>query len=543
MLSHKRQKEAHKWARQEQKRKEREARTEVRHEAQRAHLAVVGTKPADTTMTRVVVIPSAQFPSSHDGGDGRQAAGKQDSIPVRVETLRGLLIIASTPDPLAGPWWEQVAVISPQEARHMVVGSRVYLDPKRVDPDPNQPRKNFKADDLADLAESIKEEGQKNPGKVYRKYGDPDHDWVVLDSERRWRACTMKGVPFWADIVPPPANRINKLADQITLNMGNVGHDHMEIILAIQEFIQAGKSISWIARKFVKSQAWVSNYVRAAALPGLVIEMLSSALPDNERLRFPVALLLLKFPAQYQLGIAQQVRGKAMSEASRIINRELGEAEPESGVRKRQPKDDRGLVETALDSTIRSLRGLEDMSDEQLDRMFAHVPSDTVKAVLASMKRATELTAAVQGRILACLPNATKAEPARHPVSVPAGPALPMKRPGRPAPAVAPPPVHRLEVTGAVGSDTAPPSAPTPPLAASVELQVHDLILAVDSDLEAMLAAMEALAKAIKSQEEKLRTLLAGLPDEKRRSVYNRAEAVAKALAWFRFIANPDPPK
>jgi len=330
--------------------------------------APAGVNPSQTSVTPVASVATplalASPAPAQAGPEGSQVTAVADeSAPAQtviepIETTR----TGMSPEEL----WQ--SVIPPNHVSSVKVKDIILVDPGRVLPDPNQVRRNFSEEKLAETAESISQEGQKEPAKIYRISGDPDHDWMILDGQRRWTCCIRVGVPLLAQVVPVPISEIEKLGDQVTLNTGE-GHDHMEIILAIQVFIRAGKDIPWIARKFVKSQTWVQNYVRTAALPGLVIDMLSSALPDNERLRFPVALLLLKFPSQYQLGIAEQVRGKAMSEASRIINRELGEAEPETGGRKRQPKDDRSLLERALDGTIAGFRQLGDMSDEQFARM------------------------------------------------------------------------------------------------------------------------------------------------------------------------------
>jgi ParB/RepB/Spo0J family partition protein len=61
----------------------------------------------------------------------------------------------------------------------------VSLPISQVHPDPDQPRKTFTAESIADLAASIRENGLQQPVKVRRIAGD---DYVLIFGERRYRA-------------------------------------------------------------------------------------------------------------------------------------------------------------------------------------------------------------------------------------------------------------------------------------------------------------------------------------------------------------------
>ena len=59
-----------------------------------------------------------------------------------------------------------------------------------VEPNRNQPRKNFNQEALEELAESIKEYGLIQPIIVTEK----DGYYSIIAGERRWRACKLAGL-------------------------------------------------------------------------------------------------------------------------------------------------------------------------------------------------------------------------------------------------------------------------------------------------------------------------------------------------------------
>ena len=66
------------------------------------------------------------------------------------------------------------------------------LPVREIEPDPDQPRKNFDEDAMAALAESIGENGLLQPIAVRAKKTGPGY--VIIAGERRWRAARMAGL-------------------------------------------------------------------------------------------------------------------------------------------------------------------------------------------------------------------------------------------------------------------------------------------------------------------------------------------------------------
>ena len=62
----------------------------------------------------------------------------------------------------------------------------------KIKPNPNQPRKIFKKQDLENLASSIKEKGVIQP--ILVKKNENDSEYQIVAGERRWRAAQTAGL-------------------------------------------------------------------------------------------------------------------------------------------------------------------------------------------------------------------------------------------------------------------------------------------------------------------------------------------------------------
>lgn len=73
------------------------------------------------------------------------------------------------------------------------VKDALAIEVDRIMPDPDQPRKEFDADHIAELASSLKSRGQLQPIRV--RWGETSGCWVIVSGERRYRAAIMAGLP------------------------------------------------------------------------------------------------------------------------------------------------------------------------------------------------------------------------------------------------------------------------------------------------------------------------------------------------------------
>ncbi len=66
------------------------------------------------------------------------------------------------------------------------------IEPDRIIPDPDQPRKEFDPGALEALAASLRDRGQLQPIRV--RWSTEAERWVIISGERRWRAARMAGL-------------------------------------------------------------------------------------------------------------------------------------------------------------------------------------------------------------------------------------------------------------------------------------------------------------------------------------------------------------
>jgi ParB family transcriptional regulator, chromosome partitioning protein len=96
------------------------------------------------------------------------------------------------PTPESAP---AVAVI-PGESKYknlLRVKEALKIPLDRLDPDPNQPRREFDAASLAELAASMKARGQLQAIRV--RWEESACRWIIVAGERRYRAAMLAGLP------------------------------------------------------------------------------------------------------------------------------------------------------------------------------------------------------------------------------------------------------------------------------------------------------------------------------------------------------------
>ena len=84
-----------------------------------------------------------------------------------------------------------IAAVSPEDGRSRDrLAGHMELD--RIIPDPDQPRKSFPEESIAQLAESLKKAGQLQPIRV--RWSREHSKWVIIAGERRYRAALKAGL-------------------------------------------------------------------------------------------------------------------------------------------------------------------------------------------------------------------------------------------------------------------------------------------------------------------------------------------------------------
>lgn len=135
-----------------------------------------------------------------------------------------------------------------------------------IDPSPYQPRRDFGAEELSELAESMTRQGQIEPIAVRRVEGR----YELLAGERRWRAATLAGM---TTIRAEVHDCTDAQARQIALaeNIHRKALSPIEEAAAYRSMIDAGDvdGPTELARQLGIHQSTVSNRLRLLDLPEL----------------------------------------------------------------------------------------------------------------------------------------------------------------------------------------------------------------------------------------------------------------------------------
>lgn len=139
-----------------------------------------------------------------------------------------------------------------------------------IEPNPNQPRKDFDEDALADLADSIRQEGLLQP-IIVRPMGSV---FQIVAGERRWQACKIAGL----EKVPV---RIVEMDDEHSLKVALIENlqrsdlNPIEEARGYQDLMRNGNLTQGeVAEAVSKSRSAVANTLRLLDLPEPVQKLL-----------------------------------------------------------------------------------------------------------------------------------------------------------------------------------------------------------------------------------------------------------------------------
>jgi ParB family chromosome partitioning protein len=140
-----------------------------------------------------------------------------------------------------------------------------------VEPNPDQPRKNFDNEPLEALAESISQHGIIQPIVVRPK----DGMYMIVTGERRWRAARMAGLSEVPVIVIEADDR--KSAELALVE--NIQRKDLNPVEEARAYADLMEEYSYtqeeIATKVGKSRSSVANSLRLLDLPDTVLEKLA----------------------------------------------------------------------------------------------------------------------------------------------------------------------------------------------------------------------------------------------------------------------------
>ena len=171
----------------------------------------------------------------------------------------------------------------------------------QIEPNPDQPRREFDEEALQELADSIRTMGIIAPITLRQVSEDR---YQIIAGERRWRASQMAGltaIPAYIRTVEDE----NVMEMALVENIQREDLNAIEIALAYQHLAETtGMTQARISERVGKSRAAVTNYMRLLKLPAQV----QMALKDKEiDMGHARALLAVESPSQ-QIKLFKEVQ-------------------------------------------------------------------------------------------------------------------------------------------------------------------------------------------------------------------------------------------
>ena len=217
-----------------------------------------------------------------------------------------------------------------------------------IQPNPNQPRREFDEERLEELASSIRALGLVQPITVQELGGG---QYQIISGERRWRAAQLAGLErLPAYIRPVRAEELMELA--LVENIQREDLNAIEIALAYQQIIDLQHlKQEELAERVGKKRTTVANYLRLLRLPAEIQLGLTQRLIDMGHAR---ALLQIEDTERqlelYALIQQEQLSVRAVEELARAVQQggeEFPTAKPASAP-KPSAREDYKILEQHL---------------------------------------------------------------------------------------------------------------------------------------------------------------------------------------------------
>ena len=139
-----------------------------------------------------------------------------------------------------------------------------------IDPNPDQPRRTFSEESIAQLAQSIREQGVLQPILVTPQNGGR---YRIVAGERRWRASRAAGLDK-VPVIVRDLDVIQQMEIALIENLQREDLNPIEVAQGIQSLMkQCGYTQETVAQRLSKSRPAVANLLRLLTLPEDVIDM------------------------------------------------------------------------------------------------------------------------------------------------------------------------------------------------------------------------------------------------------------------------------
>lgn len=251
-----------------------------------------------------------------------------------------------------------------------------------IEPNGTQPRKNFKEDELAELADSIREFGILQPLLVQKK----DNHYEIIAGERRWRAAKLAGLTE-VPVLIREYDKQRTMEVSLIENIQRSDLNPIEEALGYQRLIQEFHlTQEEIASRVSKNRATITNSMRLLKLDERIQHMLVEGQLTSGHAR---ALLgLEEHEKQFQAAqkiVQENLSVRDVEKLVKLMNRPEKEAKgPEKG-------PDINLIYKQIEERLKTIMGtkvvinrkdknkgrieIEYYSQEELERLIEMMES------------------------------------------------------------------------------------------------------------------------------------------------------------------------
>ncbi|BBF44599.1 chromosome (plasmid) partitioning protein ParB [Lachnospiraceae bacterium KM106-2] len=260
------------------------------------------------------------------------------------------------------------------------VNSETLVDINKVEPNKDQPRKNFDEDALLELADSIKQYGVIQPLVVHKK----EKTFEIIAGERRWRAARLAGLKKVPVIV-------KEYTKQEIMEIALIENIQREDLNPIEEAIAYQRLIEEyhlkqdeVAERVAKSRTAITNSMRLLKLDKKVQEMLVEDMISSGHAR---ALIPID-DGQKQYQVATQIFDHKLSvrETEKLVKTILEDKPSKEKTNKNQISERESILLKDIEEKMKKIIGtkvsinkksknkgkieIEYYSDEDLERII-----------------------------------------------------------------------------------------------------------------------------------------------------------------------------
>ncbi|NND44413.1 MAG: ParB/RepB/Spo0J family partition protein [Xanthomonadales bacterium] len=250
---------------------------------------------------------------------------------------------------------------------------KVPLD--RIKPGPFQPRSVFEPERLAELADSIREQGVIQP-IVVRPVGD---EFEIIAGERRWRAAQQAGL----DDIPVIVRQVD---DEVAVALALIENIQRENLNPLEEAAALKRLVddfalthAEAAQAVGRSRSMVSNLLRLLELTAEVRDMV-----DARHLEMGHARALLSLDAEKQAAAAREVVRRKLSvrETEQLVRRIQNPPKPAA----KKPDPDILRLQEDLAETLCAKVRIQHGAKGKGKLVIAYNSSDELEGIIGHLK-------------------------------------------------------------------------------------------------------------------------------------------------------------